>query len=347
MISFVWSDPLPIYSGRGGSESFTIGILRELISRGIDARIITVGLGKQDGRQFFPDIPFYSVPSIGAVSLLDDTLIFINWPHPVKTKKKSAVLLHFQPPSDPKLRSFYKRSIRNKEVIVNSKFAQELWAEYLSIPPRQINVVYPFADPAFDKVKRRKLSFKYKRVPILYAGRLSPEKGLYTLLEAMHHTVFRGYRLTVTTAGNQTTNGKVMEAFLRHHPWINVVEATHTPAETAKLFAKHDIVVMPSNPNYWHEPFGFWREAFGMVSIEAQHAGCYVVATNDGGLKETDCGGLVLFEPGSSYSLSLAMEKISRTSPLTIKQRKQAMKHFTLAELVSALMTIIDKLQKA
>ena len=125
----------------------------------------------------------------------------------------------------------------------------------------------------------------------------------------MHHTVFRGYSITVTTAGNQTTNGKVMEAFLRHHPWVKVVEATHTPAETAKLFAKHDIVVMPSNPNYWHEPFGFWREAFGMVSVEAQHAGCYVVATNDGGLKETDCGGLVFFEPGSSYSLSLAIQK--------------------------------------
>ena len=78
MLSFVWSDPLPIYSGRGGSENFTIGHVRELLERGIDARIITVGLGEKDGRQFFPDIPFYSVSAVKELEKLDDTLFFIN-----------------------------------------------------------------------------------------------------------------------------------------------------------------------------------------------------------------------------------------------------------------------------
>lgn len=38
--------------------------------------------------------------------------------------------------------------------------------------------------------------------------------------------------------------------------------------------ARHDIIVMPSNSQYWHE-------TFGIVSIEAQHAGCRVAASDD------------------------------------------------------------------
>ena len=50
MISFVWSDTHPMFAGRGGTESFTIGHVRELVERGIPARVITLGLGKNDGR---------------------------------------------------------------------------------------------------------------------------------------------------------------------------------------------------------------------------------------------------------------------------------------------------------
>ncbi len=62
--------------------------------------------------------------------------------------------------------------------------------------------------------------------------------------------------------------------------------------------ARHDIVVMPSNSQYWHE-------TFGIVSIEAQHSGCRVVASDDGGLPETDCGGVVLVTPGQRRSARL------------------------------------------
>ncbi len=52
----------------------------------------------------------------------------------------------------------------------------------------------------------------------------------------------------------------------------------------AALIASYDIVVLPSNSQYWHE-------TFGIISIEAQlSSGCRVVASDDGGLPETDCG---------------------------------------------------------
>lgn len=316
------------------------------MERGIDTRIITVGLGKKDGRQFYPDIPFTSVLSIRQLQNLDDTIIFISRPHAVKTKRKSYVMLHTQPPADPQARKPYSKAVANKVVFVNSKYNRRLWGEYLDMPTKDIRVIYPFADPAFANAKRIKPMVKIKgsKTKILYAGRLTGEKGIYTLLEALHHKIVKdNFRLHVTTAGNQTQDGKIIEQFLRHHPMVTMVEATHNPVQTARLFAKYPIVVMPSNPNYWTEPFGYWREPFGMTSVEAQHAGCYVVASNDAGIPETDCGGLVLFEPSNSYSLARALQKIRGASPLTITQRKQAIKHFTRAESVNALLAALKK----
>lgn len=340
MISFVWSDPLPIYSGRGGSESYTVGQVRELMERGIPTRIITVGLGKKDGRDFFPDITFKSVRRMTEIATLDDTIVFVSQPHPIRTKRPSFIVLHCQPLSDPKQKTIYRRALADKTVITNSKFAARTWAEYLNRDLRKIKVVYPFADPKFAAV-RRPLRLSNK-VPIMYAGRLTPEKGIYIFLEALHQKILKkGFRFSVTTAGNQTPDGKAIEQFLRAHPWVRVVNAAHSPAETARLFARQKVIVMPSNPRYWADPFGYWRECFGMISVEAQHAGCYVVASNDGGLPETDCGGLLLFEPGNSYSLALAVKKAAQAAPLSPTQRRRAAKHFTRAESVDALLATL------
>lgn len=57
MISFVWPPGEPMLAGTGGSETYTAGHVRELLRRGIDAQVVTVGHGKKDGRQDFKDIP--------------------------------------------------------------------------------------------------------------------------------------------------------------------------------------------------------------------------------------------------------------------------------------------------
>jgi len=264
LLSFVWTDPLPIYSGRGGTESFTIGHVRELLRRGIDARIITIGLGESDGRQFFPDIPFVSFKHVSQLSRLNDTLVFVSRAPRVKTRRKAFVILH-TPPIVANLRPANPEYILTKTILTNSRYSQKVWADYLKIPKRKIKIVYPFADPAFAIVKRKPKTSKEVRV--LYAGRLTIEKGIYTFIESLHHKILKkGFRFTVATAGNQTEDGQILDKFLRFHPWIHVVDAAHNPEQTAKLFASHDIVVMPSNHDYWHE-------AFGMISIEAQHTG--------------------------------------------------------------------------
>ena len=53
MISFVWSPGEPLPAGTGGSENYTVGQVRELNRRGIAARVVTIGLGADDGRDEF------------------------------------------------------------------------------------------------------------------------------------------------------------------------------------------------------------------------------------------------------------------------------------------------------
>jgi len=104
----------------------------------------------------------------------------------------------------------------------------------------------------------------------------------------------------------------------------------------AALMARHDIVVMPSNSQYWHE-------TFGIVSIEAQHSGCRVVASDDGGLPETDCGGLVLVSPDNAEALAWGIRAAADSGPLSAAARHDAGMRFTVGQSVDALLNVLTR----
>ena len=144
-----------------------------------------------------------------------------------------------------------------------------------------------------------------------------------------HHVSF-----TVTTAGADKPQGAIIERMLRTHPGIEVVPARRTPAGMAALMSEHDVVVMPSNSQYWHE-------TFGIVSIEAQHAGCRVVASDDGGLPETDCGALLLVAPDDAEALAQGILTARRLGRVPDATRQRAGDDFTVADSVDALLTVL------
>jgi D-inositol-3-phosphate glycosyltransferase len=171
---------------------------------------------------------------------------------------------------------------------------------------------------------------------VLIAGRLSPEKGIYTLLETLHIDIIDSdpaLTFTATTAGADRPQGKIIERLLGEHPGISVVATCKTPARMAALMAGHDIVVMPSNSQYWHE-------TFGIVSIEAQHSGCRVIASNDGGLPETDCGGVVLVRSDNAEALAWGIREAMDSGPLSPAARQDAGTRFTVGQSVDALLNV-------
>jgi D-inositol-3-phosphate glycosyltransferase len=334
LISFIWSPGNPLPAGTGGSENYTVGQVRELTRRGIPAQVVTVGLGTDDGRDDFVGVPFRSLPRLADVGDLDGTVVFVNEPHTVPTSRQAFLILHNPPPIRARHKAFAVEGTRTRVLIATSRYAAALWSEYLDVDIATINVVYPFAEPCFATQPRPAVEAGASRV--LFAGRLSPEKGVYTLLEALHVDIIeqdRHITFAATTAGADKPQGKIIERLLRGHPGITVVATRKTPATMAALMADHDIVVMPSNSQYWHE-------TFGIVSIEAQHSGCRVIASHDGGLPETDCGGLVLVAPDNAEALAWGIREAVELGPLPPTARQHAGTRFTVEQSVDTLLTV-------
>jgi D-inositol-3-phosphate glycosyltransferase len=337
LISFIWSPGNTLPAGTGGSENYTVGQVRELTRRGIPAQVVTVGLGASDGRNGFPGVPFLSLPTLAKVSELDGTVIFVNEAHTVPTRHPAFLILHNPPPIRERYRAFAVEGTRELTLIATSGYAAALWSAYLDVDIATISVVYPFAEPGFAAQPRPGRAAGKTRV--LFAGRLSPEKGIYTLLETLHIDVIeqhRGLTFTATTAGADKPQGKIIERLLGAHPGISVVASCKTPARMAALMARHDIVVMPSNSQYWHE-------TFGIVSIEAQHSGCRVVASDDGGLPETDCGGMTLVRPDNAEALAWGILAAVASGPVSLAARHAAGARFTVGQSVDALLNVFAR----
>jgi glycosyltransferase involved in cell wall biosynthesis len=339
LISFIWSPGNPLPAGTGGSENYTIGQVRELTRRGLPAQVVTVGRGADDGRDDFTDIPFLSLPTLADVGMLEGTVVFVNEPHTVPTRLPAFLILHNPPPIRERHRAFAVEGTRDRALIATSRYAAALWATYLDVDIATINVVYPFAEPCFAAQSR--LDNQTGTTRVLFAGRLSPEKGIYTLLETLHIDIIeqdKALTFTATTAGADKPQGRIIERLLRGHPGITVVTTCKTPVSMAALMAEHDIVVMPSNSQYWHE-------TFGIVSIEAQHSGCRVIASNDGGLPETDCGGVLLVAPDNAEALAWGIRAAIDSGPLSLTARRDAGTRFTVEQSVDTLLTVFAQPQ--
>jgi glycosyltransferase involved in cell wall biosynthesis len=337
LISFIWSPGNPLPAGTGGSENYTVGQVRELTRRGMPAQVVTVGVGGSDGRDGFADIPFLSLPTLDSVSELAGTVVFVNEAHTVPTRHPAFLILHNPPPIRERHRAFAIDGTRELSLIATSHYAAALWASYLDVDAATISVVYPFAEPGFAAEPRPGHEAGTTRV--LFAGRLSPEKGIYTLLETLHLDIIEqhpGLEFTATTAGADKPQGMIIERMLGAHPGISVVANCKTPAAMAALMGRHDVVVMPSNSQYWHE-------TFGIVSIEAQHAGCRVVASDDGGLPETDCGGVILVRPDNAEALAWGIIKAADSGPVSPPARQHAGTRFTVAQSVDSLLRVFAR----
>jgi len=313
-------------AGTGGSETYTAGQVRELLRRGIEAQVVTIGHGTKDGRRDFPDVPFLALTSTADISRLPGRVVFVNRSYDVPTLKKAAIILHYIPPrlSERKQRQ---ADIKGKTVIATSIYSGQQWALFLNIPYSRIHIVLPFADPVFGNARRTKPSSKTR---ILYAGRLHPEKGIYTLLEALHERVMRknGHLVSIVTAGQHVEEGVTIAQMLQRYPYARLIPARKHVTDMATLLTHSDILLMPS----------VFAEPFGMLSVEAQHAGCRVVASNIGGLPETNCGLLTLVEPRNPKALIKGIEQAVALGAATKKEREEAKDGFMLDESVDSLL---------
>lgn len=331
MISFIWPSQEAMLAGTGGSETFTAGHVRELLRRGIDAQVVLIGTSVAQSIRDFPDVPFISLADKATISGLSGTVVFVNRAYDVPTRHKATIILHCAVPSKVEQHERI-RNVEGKTIIATSIYNAQQWALYLKIPNSTINVVMPFADPVYGNVHRSKPG---KKVRVLYAGRLHPEKGIYTILEMMHQYEMGvlDVHMSIVMAGQHVEEGRTIAKMLHGYTYAKLMEPRRSVESMATLLAKTDILLMPS----------VFAEPFGMLSVEAQHSGCRVIASSLGGLPETNCGLLTLVEERNPQALITAIGEAVALGLATTRERRSAIEEFTLGESVDSLLDYLPR----
>jgi glycogen(starch) synthase len=148
---------------------------------------------------------------------------------------------------------------------------------------------------------------------LLYAGRLTPDKGVHTAIEALgkliHQRGINNLKLTIVGVGDPT-----YETYLRHLVQQEDVDSFVTflgaqPKEAMPtLYNQADIFLFTS----------IWQEPFGRVLVEAMASGAAVVGTATGGAKEImiENENALVFPPGDAASLATQIARLVESPSL-------------------------------
>ena len=146
----------------------------------------------------------------------------------------------------------------------------------------------------------------YRSVPeaprepaVVYAGRLTEEKGLRLLMAAwdgyLRGPGSPGLRLVIAGAGPLRDE---VAAWARARPSVDMVGEVDS-GQCAELMSRARAVIVPSS----------WEETFGLVVVEAMAVATPTIAAAHGSLPELVSPGVngVLFRPGDPQALALAI----------------------------------------
>lgn len=148
---------------------------------------------------------------------------------------------------------------------------------------------------------------------ITFVGRLSREKGIYELLEAMDHLVKRHDKVKLILVGpcEEPVLAQLLAEWAQR-PYVRHVGETNMPE---KYLAISDLLCLPS-----------YREGFGTVVIEAAAMQVPAVGTKIPGLVDAIEDGVtgILVEPKSTEHLVYGLERLIKERDLCSKMGEQA-----------------------
>jgi len=182
--------------------------------------------------------------------------------------------------------------------IVVSHHQRDLWTK-LGFPPEKVTVLPPFVD--LDVNLTEELHVDQNNKSILYAGRLSKEKGIDVLITALPYVLQNVSNVELHIAGDGALKKGLIDLARKLGVQSHVVFDGHIPHERmAEIYRKSDVFVLPST----------CAEGFPLSILEAMNYGLPVITTGIGGQAELVKQGFngELVRPGDSKDLA---EKIS------------------------------------
>lgn len=172
---------------------------------------------------------------------------------------------------------------------------------------------------------------------VLFVGRLTPEKGLELLLDALSrvsgewhlHVVGDGISMVREQARVSAQNLSDRVTF---HGWLR-------DEALARVYRDAAVVAVPSR----------WPEPFGIVGIEAMACARPVVAFGVGGIPEwlTDGEGGYLVEPGASARMaeriSHLLDNPADANRVALRGRARVMRDFSESQHLSRLLPLYER----
>lgn len=172
---------------------------------------------------------------------------------------------------------------------------------------------------------------------LLYAGRLSDDKGVDTAIGAMTHLIHKCQRqdikLSIAGSGSAEYEYHIHQLISQNNlgNWVSLLG--WIPHEKMpQLMRQFDVLIMPSK----------WPEPFARIVLEGMVSGLIVIATPNGGTNEIveDGENGLLFSSGDSEELAnkiiiLASDKMLRDR-LQRNGRKTVIEGFTLTKMLDS-----------
>lgn len=145
---------------------------------------------------------------------------------------------------------------------------------------------------------------------LMFAGRISPEKGVHLLAEAFAHLTPKHPEIQLVIIGGRSKGNNdrakysdKLETFLKPFSGRVIFLGSINPAEMHRHYRAADLLVVPS----------VFEEPFGMVCLEGMAAGIPVLAAPRGGLPEfvhDKKTGYLIKNHGDSLSLAAQIEHL-------------------------------------
>jgi glycogen synthase len=199
--------------------------------------------------------------------------------------------------------------------------------EHFRVDPDRVVVIHNGVDAqAFARTERRDALARHGvRLPyVLFVGRISEQKGIFTLLEAAD-ALPEGVELVLCASSPDTPELQArLEAAVAGRPMIRWINAMLPVEAVVQLYSHAAAFVCPSV----YEPFG-------LINLEAMACGTPVVASRVGGIPEVVVDGEtgLLVEPGDPVALADALRRVlddpARAARMGEAGRRRVEAHFS------------------
>lgn len=177
---------------------------------------------------------------------------------------------------------------------------------------------------------------------IAYFGRLTPEKGVHVLLDALDRLTEKDWHLIIDDFQPDTDYQRQIRLRVESARWADrarLVEAKH--GEVAKYMNAADVTVVPSIST------SNWTEQYGRVLPEAMACGSRVIASNSGALPELLQGYGQMFEEGDvdglACELSNALDDVLKDSRRSFKSAEYSRRRLSAAAQASLWNQVLSR----